>query len=104
MIKYADIKGYKNLGEIHLTAHIYQFVENDKYEPIIILVHSYEGPTEVFKGYLYNESKTFKSVDLTENEIDEIEKYTGKLEQVEFDAFINNTMFAEYYNEFRGLE
>ena len=55
MIKYVNIKGYINRGEIYPFSHYYQFIQNNDDTPIIILVHAYECETKVFKGYLFTE-------------------------------------------------
>ena len=104
MIKYAEIKDYKNVGEIQMFSHVYQFIENVEENPKIILIHAYAGDTKVFKGFLYNNSKTFINVDLSEEEIKLIEGYCGKVTQVGFDEFIKETEFADLYKDFRKVE
>ena len=104
MIKYATIEGYRNIGEIQIFSHVYQFVENVEENPKIILIHAYESETKVFKGFLYNNSGTFKSVDLLETEIKEIENYCGKLTQLDFDEVIKETEFADLYKNFKKME
>lgn len=100
MIKYVNINGYSNRGEIYPFSHYYQFIQNNADTPIIILVHAYECNAEVFKGYLFNNNKTFKSIPMTEDEIKEIEWVTGKLTQVEFDEVIKGSDFETAYNDF----
>lgn len=34
MIKYATIEGYRNIGEIQIFSHVYQFVENVEENPM----------------------------------------------------------------------
>ena len=97
MIKYAEIDGYKNLGEIEMLSHLYQFIEKDKPEPMVILIHAYESETRIFKGYLYNSTKTYRSVPLEDTEKAIIEIYTGKAEQVDFDKFIVGTILEAGY-------
>lgn len=104
MIKYAEIEGYRNLGEIQLFSHVYQFIENVEENPKIILIHAYECDTKVFKGFLYNKSGTFKSVELLENEIKKLENYCGKVTQVDFDKIIKETEFADLYKNFKKQE
>lgn len=104
MIKYATIEGYRNIGEIQMFSHLYQFVENIEEEPKVILIHAYECDTKVFKGFLYNNSKTFKNVELLKNEIKEIESCCGKLTQVDFNEVIKETEFAEFYKDFKKEE
>jgi hypothetical protein len=100
MIKYASIDGYKNLGEIELFSHLYQFMEKGKETPMTILIHAYECETKFFKGYVFNNTKTYKSIPLTELEIKEIEKYTGTGQQVDFLKFIIGTIVEDYYKDF----
>ena len=103
MIKYAEIEGYRNLGEIQMFSHVYQFIENVEENPKIILIHAYVGETKVFKGFLYDNSKTFKSVKLLDNEIEEIEKYCGDATQIDFDEIIKETEFADLYKDFKKM-
>ena len=101
MIKYAEIKGYKNIGEIQMFSHVYQFVENVEENPKIILIHAYVGETKVFKGFLYNKTKTFINVKLLESEMKKIERWCGTLTQVGFDEFIIQTPFADMFKDFK---
>ena len=103
MIKYAEIEGYRNLGEIQMFSHVYHFMENVEENPKIILIHAYEGDTKVFKGFLYNNSGTFKSVELLENETKKIENYCWKVTQVDFDEIIKETEFADLYKDFKKM-
>jgi hypothetical protein len=104
MIKYAEIDGYENLGELQMFSHLYQFIEKDKETPMIILIHAYECDTKVFKGYVFNETQTYNSIPLNNNEIEEIEKYTGKLEQVQFIKFIMGTIVEDSCKGFKESE
>lgn len=104
MIKYGEIEGYANVGGIKAFSHVYQFIEKESKIPKVILVHAYECDTEVFKGYLAHNTKTFQNVDLKEEERDKIEGYCGKLTQVGFDKFIENTEFAKDHTEYREKE
>ena len=103
MIKYVNIKGYINRGEIYPFSHYYQFIQNNDDAPIIILVHAYECETKVFKGYLFTNNKTFKSVPMVDEEIKEIEFATGKLTQVDFDEIIKESEFEENYSDFSKI-
>lgn len=104
MLKYTEIEDYRNIGEIQIFSHVYQFIENVEENPKIILIHAYECDAKVFKGFLYNNSRTFKSVDLSENEIEKLEEYCGKLTEVDFDDLIKETEFAEFYKDFKKQE
>jgi hypothetical protein len=101
MIKYADVKGYKNLGEIQLFSHLYQFIELDNDTPMIILVHAYECDTQIFKGYVFNNTNTYKSIPLTNEELISIETYTGKANQINFDKFIIGTIIEEACKDYK---
>lgn len=100
MIKYLNIENYKNIGEIGMFSHIYQFVEQNKESPMVILVNTYDGNNNIFKGYLFLESKTFSGVKLTEYEKNKIEEYTGELDEISFDKLINNTIYKEEFKDF----
>ena len=123
MIKYANIEGYNNLGEIQMFSHLYQFRERDKATPMIILIHAYECDTKVFKGYIFNSSQTYENIPLTDTEINQIEVYTGriltedfslgrntekvegvcvydKLQQIDFKKFIVGTILEDLYEDF----
>jgi hypothetical protein len=100
MIKYAKIDGYNNLGEIQMFSHLYQFIENDKETPMIILIHAYEEDVKIFKGYVFNYTKTYKSVPINEAELNVIEQYVGKAKQIDFNEFIIGTIAEDYYEEF----
>lgn len=104
MIKYAEIEGYRNIGEINSFSHLYQFIENVEENPKIILIQAYECDAKVFKGFLYNNSKTFINIDLLDNEIEEIEKYCGDATQIDFDELIKETDFAEFYEDYKIKE
>ena len=104
MIKYAERKDYKNVGEIQMFSHVYQFFENVEENPKIILIHAYDCDTKVFKGFLYDKSKTFINVDLLENETKKIEGYCGRVTQVGFDEFIKETQFADLYKDIKEQE
>lgn len=101
MIKYANIEGYNNLGEIQMFSHLYQFIERDKATPMIILIHAYECDTKVFKGYIFNSSQTYENIPLTDTEINQIEIYTGKLQQIDFKEFIVGTIAEASHKDFR---
>lgn len=103
MIKYVSIEGYTNRGELYPFSHYYKFIQNNSDSPIIILVRAYEYATEVFKGYLFNSNKTFKSVPMTDDEIREIEQVTGKLTQVSFQDVIKGSRFEGAYLDFNEV-
>jgi hypothetical protein len=104
MIKYVDIPGYKNLGEAKMFSHLYQFIEDGKDTPMIILVHAYECDTKIFKGFAFLKTGTYKSVPLTEEEKLKIESATGEAEQINFLEFIKGTILEDSYKDFKELE
>lgn len=104
MIKYAEIKGYDNLGEIQMFSHLYQFMEKGKEIPMTILVHAYECDTQIFKGYLFNNTRSYESVPITEDELNEIQKYTGTAKQVDFKEIIVGTILEDDYKNFTCKE
>lgn len=97
MIKYTNVNGYSNRGEIYPLTHYYQFMQEGVDSPMTILVHAYECEAKAFKGYLYNLTKTFKSIPMTNEEIGAIEKVTGKLTQIDFNEIIKGAEFEEAY-------
>jgi hypothetical protein len=100
MIKYVEIDGYKNYGEVHPFSHLYQFVQDNTECPMIILVHAYDPPEKVFKGYLFNSDKTYQNIPLTSEESEKIEYATGKLEEVDFMDFFKDSSFEEQFKDY----
>jgi hypothetical protein len=98
MIKYVDLEGYTNYGELVPFSHFYQFRQLNEDIPMIILVHAYECETKVFKGFLFNISKIYQIVPLTKDEKSKIESATGSLTEVGFPDFIKDTIFEEGYS------
>lgn len=91
MIKYAEIEGFANRGEISPFSHLYQFMEKGKEMPATILIHGYDlCPAKVFKGYVFNKTKTCFAVALTEEEKAVLQKWVGTIEQVSFSDFANS--------------
>jgi len=104
LIKYAKINGYQNLGETGLVTHYYQFIEVNKDIRRIILIHTYEQPTQVFKGYLYEKSRTYKIDKLNDNERATIEMYCGKVTEVSFNDLIKDGILEDYYSGYTEIE
>ena len=101
MIKYANIKGYKNLGEKPMFSHVYQFLEDKEIKPMGIIVHAYVvSPARVFKGYIFHKTQKYQNVDLTDEEKETINKFIGQAEQVDFLELVNGhewlKVFADY--------
>jgi response regulator RpfG family c-di-GMP phosphodiesterase len=102
LIKYANIDGYTNLGEVQMFSHLYQWIEKVNESPKVILITAYEEKQKVFKGYIYTKSKQYKSIPIDMNELKEVKNLVGKIEQVDFKEFIVDTLLDnEYYNSFQ---
>lgn len=71
MVKYAEVKGYKAMGEI--SPHIYQWVELGAEIQKVIILRAYDiaEPT-IFCGYIY-ETYTFKSCKIDQSLLVNIE-------------------------------
>ena len=106
MIKYVDLPGYQNVGELALFSHLYEFIEPLEKEPRkLILVHAYEVyPAKVFKGYVLDETRTYESIPLTAEEKSKIEPATGDVTQVDFKELIKGTIAEEYYKEYGEMK
>lgn len=95
MIKYMNLPSYKNRGELYMFAHIYQFMglaEDVNGCRTTILVHAYDCPiATVFKGYVYDNDKTYSQIPLEELEKQELMKYVGELKELNFNEFIKGT-------------
>lgn len=84
MIKYCELEGYTNLGEVAMFSHLYQFIEIGVDISQIILIHAYDiTPAIVFKGYLYEQTQEWKRVELTNDETVKIKKFIGDFKQVD---------------------
>lgn len=101
MIKYANVLGYENLGEVQMFSHLYQMIEKDKETPMVILIHAYGNDDKIFKGYVFTKTKTTESVPLTEEERKAIEFCTGSLKQVPFKDFVTGTILEDGYADFK---
>jgi hypothetical protein len=102
LIKYININGYNNLGEVGLFSHLYEWIEKVDENPKVILINAYEGKPKVFKGYIYTKSNQYKSVPVETNELQEVINLVGEVEQKDFKEFIVSTLLDnEYYNSFQ---
>ena len=87
MIKYAKIKGYKNLGEVGIMgSHLYQWMaekaNKDELKSIIIVrAYDIEKP-KIFKGIVYTRTLKYYSEEITED-LSELESLVGELEVVD---------------------
>lgn len=91
MIKYADIPGYANCGEVIPFSHVYQFKQAFFASPMVIVLHAYEGKAKAFKGYLFHAERTFESIPLTAKERTALEPYVGEIEQCDLDVVVAGT-------------
>lgn len=80
MIKYVEIKGYQNLGEI--MPHVYQWIEIESDLPSVILVSAYDGPAIVFKGKVLLNTLEYKPEKINDDELFELERLVGPLGKV----------------------
>lgn len=87
MIKYAKIKGYKNLGEVGMTGtHLYQWmadnaIKNDLKPIIIVRAYDIDKPV-IFKGIVLNRTLRYYPLEITED-LTELESIVGELTVVD---------------------
>lgn len=87
MIKYAKIKGYKNLGEVGMIGtHLYQWMaekanKDDIKSIIIVRAYDVEKP-KIFKGIVYSRTLKYYPEEIIED-LSELESLVGKLELVD---------------------
>jgi hypothetical protein len=104
MVKYAKINGYKNLGECGMFTHLYQWMEEDKETPMIILLHAYECKPQMFKGYLFCKTEKYQDIPILNDEINELKTLLGEeIKQCSFKDFIKGTVLEECYKTFTSL-
>lgn len=95
MIKYAELPGYRNCGELIPFSHFYQFIQNGADTPVTIVLHAYEGETKAFKGYLFHKKKTFENLPLTTEERKALNHFVGKITQVDLDELLSGSDFEK---------
>lgn len=100
MIKYANIKGYSNLGEV--ASHLYQWIEDRHDTPKVILVRAYDTETKLWSGYLFNETKVaeYVNVDIKSdmdmiNEADRVKS---------FKEFLKGHSFEVGFKDFKEVD
>jgi hypothetical protein len=103
MIKYLELEGYTNFGEVQMCSHVYQFRQKEVSCPIIILIYAYAG-SRIFKGLIFDKSKTYKTLQLTKTELTKIEEYTGKLKECDLEEFIKDTIVEEQLKNYVKTE
>lgn len=89
MIKYAKIKGYKNLGEVGMTGtHLYQWIEDPHiFDAIrhkaVIIVRAYDiDKPVIFKGVVFNRTLRYYPLEITED-LSDLESIVGELTVVD---------------------
>lgn len=103
MIKYLELPGYSNRGEVISFSHFYQFMQKDVKPPITIILNAYEGDAKAFKGYLFHEKKTFQSIPLTLEEKQTLEPYVGAIAQVDLDVLVFGSIFESEINGYQKV-
>lgn len=94
MIKYAEIAGYAGQGEVR--PHIYQWVEVDVKEPNVIFVKAYDGPSILYKGKVFFNTREYIPEKIKGNELEDLEKIIGKIGIVKnFNIFNEMTKLIE---------
>ncbi len=105
MIKYAELEGYQNLGELGMFSHLYRFYEKESDDPVMIFIHAYDvAPAQVFKGKVHAYERSYKNINLTDKEKEMLAKFAGDYEQVDFSKFASNhesLLFARDFKEAR---
>lgn len=99
MIRYSEIKGYKNMGECGFVSHLYQWVE-DLNEGIvkIILVRAFDTETKIWSGYIMQGTKEITNLPNVVIESDcPIIKEARRC--TDFFDFLNG---HEYYDDFKN--
>ena len=105
MIKYADVPGYTNYGEVVPFSHVYQFRQVDVDIPMIIVIHaSYESKAKLFKGFLFDAKETFESVPLCAYERTALERCAGVIEQCDLDVVLAGTELEHQITGYSKIE
>lgn len=104
MIKYAELPGYHNCGELIPFSHFYQFMQMGTDTPVIIVLHAYEGETKAFKGYLFHKKKTFENVPLTTEERKALNNFVGEITQVDLDELFSGSDFEKEISGYQKVE
>lgn len=100
MIKYANIEGFNNLGEI--GSNLYQWIEDTEDTRVVILVRTYDTDTKIWSGYLMNETKIIENAnDIIINSDMSLIKNAKRIES--FKEFIKGHHSEEQFNEFEEL-
>lgn len=92
MIKYCNVEGYKNFGEVE--PHIYLWVKIDTMKNTLengnatfLAVNAYEEETLVFHGEIFHDDKQFKVLNFDKSILKEIKNILGKVKIVPLNEF-----------------
>jgi hypothetical protein len=96
MIKYHELEGYKNCGEIGMFSHVYEFWQI-KEPHRIILIRAFDVPVaSVYKGVLLSDGRQYeKSQQLTYDEKESLEYLLGEIKECRFQDIFSGTGLAE---------
>lgn len=96
MLKYAKIKGFKNLGEV--APHVYEWVEDIDLSnqmglvPEIIFINAYEREPIMYKGYVFSNSLEYMPIEPAFEEMEKVTKLIGEVKNIkDFNEFIKIT-------------
>lgn len=107
MIKYMELPGYHNCGEVELFSHVYQFVSKTHVEctnyPAVIIIHAYEGATKAFKGVLLRGSRRYMTLPLTDAELEALKPYVGEIQQLDIAEVLAGTTFEAEIKTYRKM-
>lgn len=107
MIKYMQIPGFSNVGEQGMMSHIYVWVRDameDKNRDVIIVKCYVTEKPEVWKGLLFNKTKTAHSRPNLEVDLTELEKLVGPLKVVtNLQEFFKGTDFENQMKDFKEV-
>lgn len=103
MIKYAKIEGFFNAGEVGFMTHLYQWVEKNADEPMIILVRAYDTTMKIWQGYIYHVTETYINTKL-DKEILESNFFEGVEVVEDLKEFLKGNEFYETFKDYKKGE
>jgi len=110
MIKYTNVPGFINAGEVGFGTHLYQFVESEVPEGmlrLIILVRAYDQKSTCWVGYVTNNDMKIRNQPQRLNlmNVKDVEGLVGKLELVNsFGDFIKGNSMENYFKDFEEVK
>lgn len=102
MIKYSEIKGYKNIGECGFGSHLYQWIEDAAPGNLkVILVRAFDIEARIWSGYVMQRTKEITNLPDVVIESDcpiikEAKRYTDFFEFLE-----GNSYYDDFKSEFK---